>query len=208
MKNRFNPIGYAVIAETVQNIFLISEVRNGDLWLAEAPRNAVAPTKSDATRKKALGNTELPTINPRSALQKHGSKQHNLYSWVGKMFADTPSVCPFTFAIHDLSGNRVGPIWERFVHCLPTSDEMLDLDDLLAQAEMMLDCAAHLDNYTRKAEIVWSSGFYITHMISEWGADKKPAVLRAYPSLPGRLPPQAPGVGVARPPVSAGAEPA
>lgn len=101
------------------------------------------------------------------------------------MFVDTPSVVPFTFAIYDLSGNRVGPIWERFVHCLSMSDEMLDLDDLLAQAEILIDCAAHLENYTTYTKPIWSTGFYITHTIPEWGADKKQAVLRAIPPIPG-----------------------
>jgi hypothetical protein len=128
------------------------------------------------------------------------------------MFADTPSVCPFTFAIYDLSGGRLGPIWERFVRCLPATAtvgtataDVLDADDLLAQAEMLLDCAAHLDNYTRYKEPVWSTGFYITHTIHEYGDEEQPAVLRAYPSLPGRRPtarltrgpPEPPGVAPA-----------
>ena len=131
------------------------------------------------------------------------------------MFADTPSVCPFTFVIHDLSGNRVGPVWERFVRCLPQpphagahAAETLDEEDLVAQAEMLLDCAAHLDNYTRNTEIVWSTGFYTTHTIQEYSAAGKPAALRAYPSLPGLPPRRAPGVGVVRPPVPAGVAPA
>ena len=131
------------------------------------------------------------------------------------MFADSPSVCHFTFVIHDLSGNRVGPIWERFVRCLQQpphagahAAETLDEEDLVAQAEMLLDCAAHLDNYTRQTEIVWSTGFYTTHTIQEYGADGAQAVLRAYPSLPGLPLRRAPGVGVGRPPVSAGLAPA
>lgn len=126
------------------------------------------------------------------------------------MFADTPSVCPFTFAIYDLSGNRIGPIWERFVRCLPpaagtATPDVLDTDDLQAQAEMLLDCAAHLENYIRYKEPVWSSGFYITHTIFDYGGDGRLAVLRAYPSLPGhqpavrlaRGPPEPPGVAPA-----------
>ena len=123
------------------------------------------------------------------------------------MFADTPSVCPFTFVIYDLSGGRLGPIWERFVRCLPptvgiATPDMLDNDDLLAQAEMLLDCAAHLDNYTRCKEPVWSSGFYITHTILEYGDSGQAAVMRAYPSLPGvrrlgRGPPEPPGAAPA-----------
>jgi hypothetical protein len=67
---------------------------------------------------------------------------------------------------------------------------------------MLLDCAAHLDNYTRHKEPVWSTGFYITHTIQEYDASGKPAVLRAYPSLPGRRltargPPKPPGVAPA-----------
>ena len=103
------------------------------------------------------------------------------------MFADTPSVVPFTFAIYDLSGCCVGPLWERFVHY--SDDETPDLDDLLAQAELLLDCVARIDNYKTHTKPVWSSGFYITHTIPEWGTAKKPAVLRAAPAAaPGSAP--------------------
>ena len=104
------------------------------------------------------------------------------------MLADTPSVVPFTFTVYDLSGNQVGPVWERFVHCRRRKvgdfdGESLDLDDLLEQAETVLDCVAHIDNYTTHTRPVWSSGFYITHTIPEWGVERIPAVLRATPAL-------------------------
>lgn len=119
------------------------------------------------------------------------------------MFADTPSVVPFTFAVYDLSGYRIGPVWERFVHCRRRKagdlfGETLDLDDLLEQAETVLDCIAIIDNYTTHTTPVWNSGFYITHTIPEWGAEHKPAVLRATPALSWRQNPglSQRGVGV------------
>lgn len=116
------------------------------------------------------------------------------------MLADTPSVVPFTFAIYDLSGIRLSPTWERFVHCCRRKagdirGESLDLNDLLEQAETFLDCVVHLENYTTYPNPVWSSGFYITHTIPEWGAEKNPAVLRATPSLSWRPLPRTPGRG-------------
>jgi hypothetical protein len=109
------------------------------------------------------------------------------------MFADdAPSVRPFAFAIYDLSGSRIGPIWERFVRVLPSTaaaQAAPDPDDLLAQAELLLDCVAHIDNYKCYSEPVWSTGFYTTHTIHAWAGGSGaavPATFRAFPSLPGR----------------------
>jgi hypothetical protein len=103
------------------------------------------------------------------------------------MYADSPSVIPFVFSLHDLSGVRVGPRWERFVRCI--EGDIIDTEDLLAQAEMLLDCVACITNYKSYPDPVWSAGFYTTHAIHAFpavgGGAAAPATLRAFPGRDG-----------------------
>ena len=79
------------------------------------------------------------------------------------MYADAPPLALFAFSIYDLSGVRVGPLWERFVQC--HADGSLDWDALYEQVEMMLDYAG-VEEMERVKIVQFDS--YTTHKIAEW----------------------------------------
>jgi hypothetical protein len=89
------------------------------------------------------------------------------------MYADAPPLTLFTFSIYDLSGTRVGPLWERFVHC--HADGSLDWDALYEQVEMLLDYV-DVEDMERVKVCEWDS--YTTHKLPDWkGA---PAIVRGH----------------------------